>query len=77
MSEPQGEFLKIDHAKSDAVMMLLLSIAQGPAEAYGIMLTCIYRLNFEFIEQPSNMDGLIQEISTSLRSMTAHKRLDS
>lgn len=73
MTSPSGEYKQISTGKSDAVMVLLLTIADGPAEAYGILITCLYRMNFEFIERPNPMEDFILEIANSMRSVTQHK----
>lgn len=65
-----GAYEKIDKAKTDTILALLLMMTSGPAEAYGILAVCIHRLNFEMIDNPADIDALCTEITMSLRSVT-------
>lgn len=59
----------ISSSKVDTVLMLLLNMTEGPAEAYGTLVAAIYKLNFEFLEHPASIDSLIVEVSQSIRSI--------
>jgi hypothetical protein len=70
----QGDHQHVDVLKSDAVMALLKGIAEGPAEAFAILVTCIYRLNFEFTDTSVSIDDLVAEIGQTLRSVSPHRK---
>ena len=72
MTTPEMSTDRVSVAKSDAVMDMLHVIANGPREAYCILITCIWRLNYEDqgkANGPVSIDQLCAEVSTSLRSV--------
>ena len=69
-----GDYTKIDSTKVDALLSVLFLTTAGPAEAYGTLIAALYKLNFEFLEHPSTMDGLIGDISKSLQSIKPYGR---
>lgn len=74
MIEADMTYEKIDRTKTDAVLKLLLHIAEGPREAYGILTVCIHRLNFEMNDTPASVDLLCAEVAATLRSITDERK---
>lgn len=63
----------IDGRKAGAVLALLNSTTQGPREAYAVLCTTIWMLNFQFTDDPVHIDQLCNEVEQSLRSIAPRK----
>lgn len=66
---PEGQLTLIPASKSAAILELLVNITAGPKEAYGTLVTALWRFNFELMDDPATTEAFIAEIATSLRSM--------
>jgi hypothetical protein len=64
-----GRTERVDSSKSDEILATLLSTTQGPAEAYAVLVLAIYRLNFEFNDNPITLCELADSISKSVLSI--------
>lgn len=72
---PAGMSLeKIAQDKTDIILGVLYNLTEGPREAYGVLAVCLYRLNFEIIENKVSIDQLCDEITTTLRSITPKRK---
>lgn len=64
-----GHTERIDARLSDDVLQVLLSTVKGPAEAYAVLILAIYRINFEFHDNPCTLVELADCVSKSILSI--------
>lgn len=64
-----GHIERVDSSQSDNVLQVLLSTVSGPAEAYAVLILTIYRINFEFHDNPCTLVELADNVSKSIRSI--------
>jgi hypothetical protein len=55
--------------KSDALLAELVSSCEGLREAYALLITALWRLNFDMNDKPVSIDQLCDEVCISLRSI--------
>jgi hypothetical protein len=65
----QDSIERVDAARSDEVLAVLLNSVRGPAEAYAVLILAIYRINFEFHDKPLTLVELADSVSKSIRSI--------
>jgi hypothetical protein len=78
MMTPDPNFVATPIAaqKVEAVLGFIVAMAEGPREAYGILTCALHALNFRLLEEPSSIDDLCAEVSTTLRSITEARKND-
>lgn len=67
MIEMENEQISLQ--KSDALMSVIVTNTEGPREAYALLCSAIWRLNFELSEEQVNIDQLCEEVGLTLRSI--------
>ncbi len=70
---PEMEIEQVSKEKSDALLGFLVSMCTGPREAYSLLCTTIWRLNFDINDNPVSIDQVCEEVGISLRSITRHQ----
>lgn len=64
-----GHIEQVSGAKSDSILRDLLLNTEGPREAFGVLILCLYRLNFEFIEDPLTLVELADSTKQSILTL--------
>lgn len=60
-------------AKSADLLKYIVETAQGPREAYTLLVVGLWRLNFEIVDNPVNINDLCNDVSASLRSIKRYE----
>lgn len=69
MSELEMEPVRVEPKNVAMLMQFLHKYTRGPKEAYALLCTTLWCLNFKFTDDPVSIDQLCAEVEHSLRSL--------